>query len=447
MLDEALKLGNEQQISGIPIYSIPMRAYLKEYAIKFFVNVMNTRHEESNEKVRYGELNQLRPIDLYSIIIFGEDDFYTSSYLYTYKRLTDMFKKAGNDSIFRMANYRGYRNFIRLAGRYNTLNSFLANMPKDTMTAIMTRLVYGLEVNTDEGLQEAMTVAETFPSIVKDSALSVFMEEQLQKNLDRCVGEGNFYGQKLYKLLQEIYTAVKAENENNPEAISGKLADYLNLSHQSLRESSGRITQQVYFYGDDDGKSSYQSFLTNFRDTSTWKVEKNTQWIAFHSKKQFPVSVYANLPLEYLEDLDRMAQDSLNLYLKTQNITPHIIIHRGHSYHLSNSLNNVTPDIKLAILGSCGGYSEIFDVQMKSEDAQVISTKQVGSKTVNEPLLTLINKQLLNEKDINWQELWNTLDKQLAKDKKAHAYFVDYIPPHKNIGLLVAKLFHEDGDL
>ena len=187
MLDEALKLGNEQQFSGVPLYSIPMRAYLKEYAIKFFVNVMNTRHEESNEKVRYGELNQLRPVDLYAIIIFGEDDFYTSSYLYTYKRLTDMYKKAGNDSIFRMANYRGYRNFIRLAGRYNTLNSFLANMPKDTMTAIMTRLVYGLEVNTDEGLQEAMTVAETFPSIVKDSALSVFMEEQLQKNLDRCV--------------------------------------------------------------------------------------------------------------------------------------------------------------------------------------------------------------------------------------------------------------------
>jgi AAA15 family ATPase/GTPase len=83
---------------------------------------------------------------------------------------------------------------------------------------------------------------------------------------------------------------------------------------------------------------------------------------------------------------------------------------------------------------------------MKSEDAQVISTKQVGSKTVNEPLLTLINKNLLEEKDIRWQELWDTLDKQLIKDKKAHAYFLDYIPPHKNIGLLVAKLYHDDGD-
>ena len=431
-------------MGGNPPYIIPMRASMKEYANKFFVNVMNSRHEEAKENVRYGELNQLRPIDLYAVIIYGEDNFYTSSYLYTYKRLTGMFKKGNYDSVLRLANYAGYRNFIRLAGRYNTLNDFLSNMPKDTMTAIMTRLVYGLETNTDEGLQEAMTVAETFPSIKKDKELSDFMEVQLAENLERCKRAGNFYGQKVYGLLQEIYTAVK--NDVNGEGISQKLSQYLILSHASLRDTSGRIIQQVYFYGDDDGKSSYQSFLTNFKDASTWKMEKTSQWVAFHSIKQYPISIYANLPLEYLEDLDRAAQDTLKQYLAANNLTPHIIIHRGHSYHLSNSLTHVTPDIKLAILGSCGGYSEIFDVQMKSPDAQVISTKQVGSKTVNEPLLTMINKNLLEEKDIKWQELWDTLDKQLSKDKKAHAYFVDYIPPHKNIGLLVAKLYNDDSD-
>lgn len=444
MVDEGMKALKERDMGGNPPYMIPMRAYMKEYANKFFVNVMNSRHEEPKETIRYGELNQLRPIDLYAVIIYGEDNFYTSSYLYTYKRLTGMFKKGNYDSVLRLANYAGYRNFIRLAGRYNTLNDFLSNMPKDTMTAIMTRLVYGLEINTDEGLQEAMTVAETFPSLKKDKELSDFMELQLAENLQRCKTAGNFYGQKLYSLLQEIFTAVK--NEDNGEGISKKLAQYLILSHTSLRDTSGRIIQQVYFYGDDDGKASYQSFLTNFKDASTWKMEKTSQWIAFHSIKQYPISVYANLPLEYLEDLDRAAQDTLKEYLAKNNITPHIIIHRGHSYHLSNSLTHVTPDIKLAILGSCGGYSEIFDVQMKSPDAQVISTKQVGSKLVNEPLLTMINKNLLEEKDIKWQELWDTLDKQLGKNTKAHAYFVDYIPPHKNIGLLVAKLYHDDSD-
>jgi hypothetical protein len=101
----------------------------------------------------------------------------------------------------------------------------------------------------------------------------------------------------------------------------------------------------------------------------------------------------------------------------------------------------------LAILGSCGGYQEIFTVQQKSADAQVISTKQVGSKMVNEPLLIKINQRILREQDIKWVELWNELDAQLKKDKKAYAYFVDYIPPHKNIGLLVSKIYHDDGDL
>lgn len=446
MVDEGMKILQERDRGGNPEYIIPMRAFLKEYANKFFVNVMNNRHEEAKENIRFGELNQLRPIDLYAVIIYGEDNFYTSSYLYTYKRLTGKFKKGNYDSVLRLANYNGYRNFIRLAGRYNTLNDFLSNMPKDSMTAIMTRLVYGLEINTDEGLQEAMTVAETFPSLIKEKELSDFMEIQLAENLERCKRAGNFYGQKLYRLLTEIFIAVKNENKDNGESISKKLAEYLTLSHKSLRDTSGRIIQQVYFYGDDDGKASFQSFLSNFKDASTWTTEKTSQWIAFHSKKQYPISVYANLPLEYLQDLDRAAQDTLRQYLATNNITPHIIIHRGHSYHLSNSLIHVTPDIKLAILGSCGGYSEIFDVQMKSPDAHVISTKQVGSKTVNEPLLSMINKNLLEEKDIKWQELWDQLDKQLIKDKKAYAYYVDYIPPHKNIGLLVAKLYHDDSD-
>ena len=59
VIDEGLKTLNEQASGQNPLYIIPLRAFAKEYAVKFFVNVMNTRHEEANEKVRFGELNQL----------------------------------------------------------------------------------------------------------------------------------------------------------------------------------------------------------------------------------------------------------------------------------------------------------------------------------------------------------------------------------------------------
>jgi hypothetical protein len=360
----------------------------------------------------------------------------------------ETYKKVGHDSLMHFMKYYQARKFVQLAGRYNTLSHFIGNMPKDTMLSGITRLAYGLEKNTENGLEEAMTVAETFPSMVRDSSLRQFMRDQLSNNYNRCVQEPSFFGQKLYKLLMQIYGSVEAEYAGKTDNFSKELAAYLELRHPTLRAPDGTIYQRVFFYGDEDGKSSFQSFLTNFRDKSQWEIDQNKNWITIRSLKGFPTVIYANQPLDNERyDLDKDAMDSLSHFLDSLKIEPHVLIHRGHSYHLSHSLSFVDPLIKLAILGSCGGYQEIFTVQQKSADAQVISTKQVGSKMVNEPLLIKINQRILREQDIKWVELWNELDAQLKKDKKAYGYFVDYIPPHKNIGLLVSKIYHDDGDL
>ena len=157
--------------------------------------------------------------------------------------------------------------------------------------------------------------------------------------------------------------------------------------------------------------------------------------------KLYPIVIYANLPLNNDEGLDIKAQEALKEYLKAQQITPHILIHRGHSYHLANSLKSVTEATRLAILGSCGGYKEIFDLLENSPSAQVISTKQIGSQQVNEPIIKLINEKLLNQKDLDWSDIWTQLDKQLKSNKLAYDYFQEYVPPYKNISLLVATLY------
>ena len=48
------------------------------------------------------------------------------------------------------------------------------------------------------------------------------------------------------------------------------------------------------------------------------------------------------------------------------------------------------------ILGSCGGYNNLNEVLNISADAHIISSKQVGTKTVNEPILKAMNNILLN---------------------------------------------------
>ena len=164
------------------------------------------------------------------------------------------------------------------------------------------------------------------------------------------------------------------------------------------------------------------------------------------SKKKYPIAVYANLPLNEVEGLDIKAQEALKTYLNEQKINPRILIHRGHSYHLNNSIKSVNASTELAILGSCGGYKEIFEILENSPSAQVISSKQIGSQQVNEPLLRLINDKLLNEKNLDWPEIWAELDKQLRSNKLAYDYFQEYIPPFKNISLLVATLYNGSTD-
>ena len=439
------EIGNQVKVQAgqTPLYRRANRQYLKEYAIMFYTDVINSLHNEPSEKARYYVLDDLRPQDLYFVITCGETELYTSSYLYTYKKLMATFEKKTSDSLFDLVKYDQYRKFLLMAGRYSTLSSFMQQMPKDRSINIIKKLMFGLEGDDNNGLEETINVAETFPGIVKDNYLSALTLQEIRNNNSRCESIPNLYGMKVYSLLTEIYKAVKNDQLENGKGLPPPLAVYFKIPHTILREKNGNITQLVLFYGDEDGKSSYASFLSNYSDASLWSIEKNTSWITIKSKKLYPVSIYANLPLNNDDGTDIKAQDSLAQFLKREQIIPHILIHRGHSYHLENSIKSVTPDTRLAILGSCGAYQQIFEILEKSSGAQVISTKQIGSLQVNEPILKLINDKLLNQKDQDWSDLWAQLDKQFLSNKLAYDYFQEYVPPYKNIALLVATLYNQ----
>jgi hypothetical protein len=43
-----------------------------------------------------------------------------------------------------------------------------------------------------------------------------------------------------------------------------------------------------------------------------------------------------------------------------------------------------------------------------------------------------------------WSELWALLDKKFKSNAKTYALFQDYVPPDKNIGLQVARIYNEE---
>ncbi len=445
MVDAAIANQAARQAGATPLYVRPTHQYLKEYGIMFYTDLINSMHDEPNEKIRYESLNELRPQDLYYIITNGETELYTSSYLYTYKKLMKSFEKVSYDSLFGVVKYDQYRKFLLMAGRYNTISAFMAQMPKEKSVAIIKKLMGGLEERTSNGLEETINVAETFPGIVKDNNLAALTSQEIKNNYNRCQATPNMYGIKIYKLLSEIYKAVRSGQLDDGKSLPPALAVYFKIPNQALRDKNGVVNQLVLFYGDEDGKGSYSSFMTNYNDASQWAIEKNASWITIKSKKGSPITIYANLPLSNDDGLDIKAQEALMAYLKEQGVSPHILIHRGHSYHLLTSINYATPDTRLAILGSCGGYREIFEILNKSKDVQVISTKQIGSMQVNEPILKLMNERLLAQKDLDWSDMWTILEGKFKSNKMAYDYFQEYVPPYKNIALLVATLYDQSG--
>ncbi len=151
------------------------------------------------------------------------------------------------------------------------------------------------------------------------------------------------------------------------------------------------------------------------------------------------ISIYANAPLDEKEELDLKAQDSLTAYLSEKQITPSIIVHRGHSYYANHTVASIDSSAKLVLLGSCGGYQKLAAVLKRAPETQVIASKQIGKGVINAALLSQIAETIEKGQDIVWRVVWKQMNVQLKGAAKTG--FQDYIPPYKNIGLMLLKTY------
>lgn len=421
------------------IFQAALRNAIREKSLSFYVNRINELHG-SSDAIRFAALKNLRLEDLYYIITSCEEELYTSSYLGLYRRLMEYFRYQPADSIFRVVGYDNFRTFIRMAANYNTLTDFLGCMPQEKAGELLNLFISGIESDEDSGLEKAMDIADSYAGLSSVTGISQMIRNRLQFNLDRCQSGQLYFGIRLYSILLQVFDLVQQNDSVN------KLWTYLGnheiLKRSALQNKNSEIIELVLFYGDEDGISSFDNFLDLFKDEKKWEISKNEYWVAIRSLSGQPITVYANLPLDAKQGMDLQVQDSLNIFLKRQSVEPAILIHRGHSYHLGRTLVRLQPSVKLAILGSCGGYNSILSVANISPDAQIIFSKKTGSKFINDPMIDVINETLQNKKDLIWTEVWEKLEIRFQKDEFALNLFNEYIPPRKNVSLFVLKLFN-----
>jgi hypothetical protein len=410
-------------------------------AKQYFIREINALHSEPDKK-RFERIESLTPQELYYLIVLGEDEIYTSSYLGVYKRMWERMGSPRADSLFLSVNGDYFRKFIKMAAGYNTLNDFLAKM--DTVNAITTMKAFVIRLESTDGLEEAVDVADSYSSIMdKNPQLAKYILGEVKWNMERNVASSNKRGMVIYNLLKILFESADTTNKIDLTQQLGIPSIY-GQDYNSLTDDSGRVVQQVFFYGDEDkdGQYSYINFMKMFKNKAEWKIEENEEWASIISLKGKPVWIFANKPLLGDNDPDAKAQAKLNAYMESQKLKPSVVIHRGHSYHLQYTLKQLAPTAKIVVLGSCGGYNNLNEVLTVCEDAHIISSKQVGTKTVNEPILQAINTNLLAGKNIDWITTWNELSAQF-KDAAAKEKFDDYIPPYKNLGAIFIKSYRK----
>lgn len=442
-LVNAVQRNRRIRLAGGPWGMQPaLRTALHQKGVMFFVNHVNELHEAKDE-VRFASLAPLRPIDLYYLLVSDEDELYTSSFLGIYYRLKDSLPYGHSDQLLSMVQYDQFRKFIRACAHYNVLGDYMSSMPDEARWNLLKDFVSNIDSNRATGLEDAMDVADAFIGLANEPIYRSMVGGLIDKNLNRCRDANSFYGVRLYGILKEVFLMVS--DPVAQQSIFKKLGNYELLSVDSIRDKDNFVSQLVLFYGDDDGKASYQSFMSLFRNKTEWSVVQQPQWTEISSLAAVqPVRIYANLPLDHGTRLDEQAQKALLAYLGSMQIKPGVIVHRGHSYHLPTTLDYLQPYMKLAILGSCGGYKNLLTVAGKSPTAQIIATKQVGSKAINDPLLQQITSRISRKEDIRWPDFWTQMATDFSANPNTQGLWAEYVPPYRNLSLFVARLYNMD---
>ncbi|WP_295121763.1 hypothetical protein [uncultured Chitinophaga sp.] len=428
-----------EQILGMKAMNDNMKAKALRY-----IREVNDLHEEP-APVRFRIVKDFSPEELYYLIINGQEELFTSSYTNhagagMYDQMMARMKPPRGDSLLLLVSFDHFKKFLAMAAGFNTLDHFLKSMDASNSTYLMQKFVRALEKTED--LEDAVDVANSFGSI-RDEKLMALLRSEVQSNFAYVSKKKDRRGIVIYELLSSL---VAPEGKNGDSAWARQMSAKLQLppinfvEFNSLQSDSGRIYQQVFFYGDKDGQDSYGSFMGNF-PSSDWKVSKNAHWTTISSIKGKPTTIFANNPID--EPGDKEAISKLGEYLDEKGIHPTIFIHRGHSYHVNTTLDNLQSTARIVVLGSCGGYHNLAVVLEKAPEAHIISSKQVGTRWVNEPIIRSLEDQIRAGKNVDWVNMWASLSKKFAGDARNKPLFDDYVPPHKNLGAIFIKAYRQ----
>ncbi|MEI6511134.1 MAG: hypothetical protein WCO25_03775 [Candidatus Uhrbacteria bacterium] len=399
---------------------------LAYYGIKT-LGPVNELHEEKNADVRFKSIEGLSAGELYTAITHF-DKAYPSTYNGTFTRMLQEMGRAGmtGDQLLKEVGSAQVRGFLRDAIEHHRIDDFLATMGAAEQQTAMRSFVEGLDGQHDM-IGEAAMVADALRN-VEDPGLRAAMAKSVQSEYLRVSVAGNAEATVVYGVLSGIVDshASWVPAERMPDY---RVSVTREISPEELRNAEGNVVERYFFYDDEDGESSFGHFLSRFEGKAGWKVESHKEYVVVKSKGSGNgIAIYANRPAFEVSD-DPGAVDVVGAAMGEDGVEATVAVHRGHVYHQEQTIAKLTPKIKVFFNGGCSGFDATESALKIAPDAHIISNQGTGTMRVNDAMLGEVERSLLGEAPIVWDDMFQKLGKTvLAGDKE----FPLYVPPSKN---------------
>ncbi len=408
-----------------PSAKTEIEKYLRERFLKIL------RHINDNPNKSNQQLQMIQSWDyktLYVMIVLAKEELFGFAFDEVYKVFDHKLRKNDINIYKILVQFYGYKHieFCNLLSKFNKFEAQLDYLTPKELQGLVQKLVY-YEFTNPKAIEDAAILSELIASITNIETLNLFSIQIF-----------NQY-QVSYKYQDELYQTIFGILASN----IGKKSPYETAWFEAMSKlyqkytytkldisnliSNNSIIELVFFYNDEDGRMSYKNFLSTYQNKAFWLVQDLGTYVFISSLQGQKIEIFANKP-QYRDK----GMDEINAYIRSNNLNPGVVVHRGHSFHANKTIEYMIGNPPLIFMGSCGGYFKIPELMERSTKSQIISTKQVGTMSINDPLLYEINERIRNNIDLDWQAFWLEMNQKFSKNYK----FKDYVPPHQNTSAL-----------
>lgn len=369
--------------------------------------------------------------ELLSLMVNGRDEVYAKNLQGLISRFAQRLEDKTAEYFIQNISKENIRKFIGLCGSNGNLPLLTGQFQETEIEKLLHYFISGLDTAS---LQQTSLVAECLMN-TNDPVCNKYLHSFLKEEFEYSLIERKNKGISLYGLLINLMADRAAGDRMWFQKVAEQFqtATISDLSVAELMGPGKVCTEQVYFYNDEDGIASYENFIKTFKNRAEWAIEDRYNYVRVYSTNGNRIDIYANKPV-----FEQNGIAAIREQLQSSGVEPAIIVHRGYSFYTHLTIAELNRNCKLVFLGSCGGFHQIATAISNAPIAQFITTKQIGTLHINDPIILALNERIRSNQNLEWVSFWSDLDKQLH----TNPLFLDYIPPHRNIESLLSKAFY-----